>query len=490
MVRPVTGGAREGASSEVREQQRALELLLNLWPDPRTWQPRLVYRVSLSTTTHARVEARYHLVIPPDVLEAAGVEVADDPVRVLLPLTWRPKELLLNLSLSSSADNPVHLLTRAEVAALQSTILLNQLAETDLILIDIDEDDVQTLVEAIARFMPRRVRAAADLNEGSPAAEVAARLRDPGVLAPFLSAATGLNVQSEHVRRWLGRLQLPGEILMALVPVSRPAESSSANFVLALSELEPAPTQLEDLDYFVEAFRFLVLGLHVRNEHSPLRFLARLGSEWRVIIDTEIPTSRPVSVLMADDRPLVSIDAGDDCLRVPVPLADGSSLHVETQLLDPSAVLKEVKIVSAVGEEELFLSDDVRETNDRHAVYFSVAQRPERALARIDIGLTSDVRWTNGAVLVLACAALIMSLLVKNDADTLALLVIPATLAVSVVQVRERTSLVRTLTEGARRNLFGVAILLWLVAALRLLIQSSQAHGLFDLVRSTLMKES
>lgn len=405
---------------------------------------------------------------------------------MLLPLTWRPKELLLNLALSSSEDNPVHLLTRAEVAALQSTVLLNQLAETDLILIDIDEDDVQTLVEAIARFMPRRVRAAVDLNEGSPTPEVAARLRDPARLAAFLSTATGLSVGTEQVARWQSRLKLPEEILMTLVSVPRPAESSSLNLVLALSELDPAPARVEDLDYFVEAFRFLVLGLHVRDEHGALRLLARLGSEWRVILDTEMPTSRPVSVLMADDRPLAALDAEDGRLRVPVPLADGSSLHVETQLLDPSAVLRDVKIVSAAGEAELFLSDDVRETDDRHAVYFSVGERPERALVRIDIGLTSDVRWTNRSVLLLTCAALIMSALVQNDADVLALLVIPATLAVSVVQVRERTSLVRKLTERSRRILFGVAIALWLVAALRLLIQSPQGRGLYDLVLGTL----
>jgi hypothetical protein len=485
------GGAVEGeSSSEVEEQQRALQLLDELWTEPQTWQPRLVYRVSLSTTTHARVEAHYQLVFPPDVLEAAGVPVADTPVRVLIPLTWRPKELLLNLALSSSEGGPVHLLTRAEVAALQSTILLNQLAETDLILIDIDGDDVQLLVEAVARFMPRRVRAAADLNEFSPVADVMTRLRDPDVLAAFLSTATRLAVRSEDVARWMDRLELLERILKALAPVAQPAESSSLNFVLALSELEPAPAQVEDLDYFVEVFRFVVLGLHVRDELRALRLLARLGSEWRVILDTEMPTSRPVSVLMADDRPLVALDPPDGCLRVPVPLADGSSMHVETQLLDPSAILKEVKIVSALGEEELFLSDDVRETDDRHAVYFSVAERPERALARIDIGLTSDVRWTNRSVMFLACAALIMSTLVDNDADILALLVIPATLAVSVVQVRERTSLVRRLTERTRRILFGVAIVLWLVAALRLLLQSPQAHGLYDLLLCILAKES
>jgi uncharacterized protein (DUF1810 family) len=79
---------------------------------------------------------------------------------------------------------------------------------------------------------------------------------------------------------------------------------------------------------------------------------------------------------------------------------------------------------------------------------------------------------------------------VDNDADILALLVIPATLAVSVVQVRERTSIVRSLTARSRRVLFGVAIALWLVASLRLLIQSPQASGLYDLVLNAVFKES
>lgn len=437
-----------------------MELLEFLWLRPRLWQPRLVYRVELSTTTHARVDARYHVVIPPTLLEKASVEVTDQAVRVLLPLTWRPKELLLNVSLSSSSGNPVHLLTRAEVASLQATLFVNQLADTDLMLIDVDADDVQALVEAIARFMPRRVRAAVDLTEDSPQKEISSRLRDAVRLSGFLSAATGLSIESQHVQRWLERLRHPEGILAAVRPTSRSAESSSTNFVLALSELEPSA--LGDLDYFVEAFRFLVLGLHVRDETAVLSLLARLGSEWTVMVDTEMRTSGPVTIAMADDRPLRARDRQRKYLRVPVPLGDANSLHVETQLLDPSSILNDVKIVSAEGEEELFLSDDVRETDDRHAVYFAVADRPEQALARIEVGLTSDVRGTNNAVFALAAAALVLSLFVENDADILALLVIPATLAVSVVQVRERTSIVRSLTARSRRVLFGVAIALWL----------------------------
>jgi hypothetical protein len=81
----VTSAGEEGAASELQEQQQALELLQRLWPEPRTWQPRLVYRVSLSTTTHARVEARYHLVIPPDLLDDAGVAVSDTPAACFFP---------------------------------------------------------------------------------------------------------------------------------------------------------------------------------------------------------------------------------------------------------------------------------------------------------------------------------------------------------------------------------------------------------------------
>ncbi|MGY2065047.1 hypothetical protein [Blastococcus sp. SYSU DS0619] len=463
-------------------------LLPLLWSDPQLWQHRLVYRIELSTITHARVSAHYHLVIPPALLDLAGVEAGASAVRALIPLTWRPKELLLNLALTSSADSPVHLLTRVDVAWLQADMFIRALSETDL-MTDVDVDDLLSMVEAVAKFMPRRVRAAADLTEDSTADEVGTRLQDATFLARFLTDATGLAIGAHEIEGWKRTLRLPQDILARTLDAAPSPESSSENFLLAMSELEPR--NLAELDYFASAFRSVVLGLSARSELSVLRHLARLGREWRVIIDTEVPTYRPVTITMSDDRPLGAVNVRHQVLKVPVPLADGSSLHVETQLLDPSARLKDVKVVGIRrAEVQLPLSDDVRETDDRHAVYLSSTERPDHGIARISVGLTSDVRWTNGVVLVLAWTALALSCLVSNSADIFALLVIPATLAVSVVQVRERTSIVRGLTAGSRRVLFGVAIALWLVAALRLLIQSEGADGLYDLVGDLLREES
>jgi hypothetical protein len=477
-----------GRVDSVQEQAQMAELLYLLWSDPRVWQHRLVYRIELSTITHARVSAHYHLVLPPALLELAEVEPEASMVRTLVPLTWRPKELLLNLSLTSSTGSPVHLLTRADVAWLQAEIFIGHVAQTDL-MTDIRSDELQVLVEAVARFMPRRVRAAADLTELSTQLEVETRLRDGTFLARFLSDATGVEIVPADVERWRGLLLLPEGILAKSLDGTCSPESSADNFMLALSEMEAA--NLQELEYYVRAFRSLVLGLSAREETGVLKFLARLGREWRVIVDTEVPTARPATITMSDDRPLGAVDVRREVLKVPVPLSDGSSLHVETQLLDPSARLKDVKVVAVNREElELPLSDDVRETDDRHAVYLSSPERPDHGIARIAVGLTSDVLWTNGVVLTLASVALIFSALVVNSADILALLVIPATLAVSVVQVRERTSIVRGLTARSRRVLFGVAIALWLVAASRLLVQSEDADGLYGLVVDLLREES
>lgn len=462
-------------------------LLSLLWADRQLWQHRLVYRIALATTTHGRVSASYHVVVPPEYLELAGVAPEQTTVRALVPLTWRPKELLLNVALSSSSGGPVHLLTRADIGGLQSGIFVELLEESGVEL-GLDLEQVRDLVEAIARFMPRRVRAATDLTEGSSAAEIATRLRTPSRLASFLAAETGVPVTAGHVELWTQLLRVPERAVSAVMPGSLSAESSSENFLLALSEFQTR--DVGDLDTAVRSYRELVLALETAGNRELLLLLGRLGREWTVIVDLDLDATRPVTITMEDDRPLGAVDVRRRPLCVPVPLEDGGSLHVETQLLDPSAQLKDVKVLAADGETPLPLSDDVRETHDRHAVYLSSGLRPARGVAQIQVELTNDVAWTNTAVLVLASVALVLSLFVDNTADILALLVIPTTLAVSIVQVRERTSIVRGLTASIRSVLFGVAIALWLVAALRLLLQSPDAAGLHTLLLYAFSEES
>jgi len=79
-------------------------------------------------------------------------------------------------------------------------------------------------------------------------------------------------------------------------------------------------------------------------------------------------------------------------------------------------------------------------------------------------------------------AALVVALLGTNDAQLFSMLVIPVTLAVSVIQVRERTSLVRALTGSTRSWLVGTALALWGVVVARMLVQSPDGQGLIGLL--------
>jgi hypothetical protein len=474
----VTAGVRdeELPGADV-DQRRAAALLSVLWDNRTSWQHRVIYKVELGTTTHGRVTARYHVVVRREHVQATGFSHSGDSIRALVPLTWRPKELLLNLALTSSSEEPVHLLTRADAAGLQAAQFLDSLLSTPLVLRD--TDGIWDLVEAIARFMPRRARAAADLDEESSARQTQARLRDPEVLARFITGETGVGTSPGDTSRWAGQLRAVEALIAGTQSGNPSAESSAENFILALSELQVH--DVSELDAAVDLYRWLVLTLSACQERHLLQLLGRLGREWTVVCDTQVSIDRPMSLTMSDDRPLQSGRGSEHVLYMPVPLEDGESLHVETQLSDPSTLLLDVKLVALDGATDLPLSDDVRETHDRHAVYLSTPGRPPHGLLRIKIGLASDVQRTNRLVFALSAVALVLVSSVNNSADILALLVIPATLAVSVVQVRDSTSIARRLTSRARVWLFGIAAALWLVAGLRLLIQSEGEAGLLDL---------
>lgn len=461
------------------EQELQAALLTVLWPTRDEWQHRLVYRIHLSTTTHARVEAAYQVLIRGQHLISVGAPEGGVTVRVLLPITWRPKELLLNCRLTTSSENAAHLLTRVDTAGLAAGYFLESLRTTDVVVHSTPEA-IRDLVESVARFMPRRVRAIADLNEDSPAEQLAERLRDPSLLAKFLSFSAGPKITGEQVAAWALQLRhAEGLVSEALEAPAATPENSATNLLLALSEL---PTSdLSTMQTAVDTYIELVMALQACGERELLDLLGRLGRDWMVIIETDYELDRPLTVTMSDDRPLRGVDGADHVFRVPVPLADGGSLHVETQLSDPAAALKDVKLLGP-GDSQLPLSDDVRETHDRHAVYVSGRGRPSAGVAQIQVTLTREISRTNTVVMGLAVSACFFAALVDNEADIMALLVIPATLAVSVVQVRETSSVVRRLTARTRTRLFIAASLLWLIAALRSLVQNPGEPGMLRLL--------
>ena len=444
-------------------------LLSNLWNDPRAWKHRLVYRVAISTVTHARVESHYQLVVPPALVESAGFADTNS-IRALLPLSWRPKELLLNVRANASTGEPVHLLTRNEIAALHADRVAGALWEAEP---RVSEEVWQRRaagLEAIARTMPRRARVLT---------EEAGGLRSPEGIVTYLNEGLGFEVDIDVVRDWMSRLKPAETDLWRASPKGQHDENVACNFLLALPELGLASSMAE-LDRAIADY-VDVVELAVRLGRPYVDDVARLGVEWPLIVDTEIPPARSVTVVIAEDRPLPRINLRSEPLTVPVPTDDAASLHVETQLQDSSALLDDVKMVGLAGQ-EFPQAEDVRDTMDRHAVYVSAPVRPAAGRLEVRVRLAGDVKTANRVVAWLAGAALVIACLADNNAALYSLLVIPVTLAVSVVQVRERTSLVRALTGSVRFWLVAAALALWGVVVGRLLVQSNNAHGLLGLV--------
>lgn len=445
-----------------------LALLDVLWNEPWAWKHRLVYRVTISTVTHARVESHYQFVLPPALLDDAGVEPSG-PVRALLPLSWRPKELLLNVAASCSAGSPVHVLTRNEIAQLHADHVVGELAAS-IPEVAVEEWDRRTsAVEAVARTMPRRART---LTEGRGG------LRSAQALAHYLADGLDISVDAATVSGWQERLRAAETALWAAEPWGTPDENVACNFLLAVPELQPlgsvaaVDTAISDYIAVVEA------ALRV-GEGFPGQ-LSRLGVDWPLIVVTEVEPAVPTTVTFEEDRPLPPADLRNEPLEIPVPTEDAASVHVETRLQDSSALLGDVKVVD-VGGDQFPLAEDVRATMDRHAVYLSAPIRPSRGRLRVRVRLAGEVAVANRVVAALAFSALVVSFLVRNEPGVFGLLVVPVSLAVSVIQVRERTSLVRALTGSARAWLVGMALALWVVVVVRLLVQSTHAPGLLTL---------
>jgi len=448
--------------------QATLELLSSLWEDPWAWKHRLVYRVSLSTVTHARVESHYQVVLPPALTLAAGMSDQAEG-RVLLPLSWRPKELLLNVQATSSADKPVHLLTRNEIAELHADQLVERMAASAPV--DAPTWDRRAAsLEAVARTMPRRARTLTSAGGG---------LRSPVAIAAYVEEAVGFDVPPEVVEGWMTRLRTGEQQLWAAHPLGDPDDNVACNFVLALPELRDN-SSLRELETAVSDYVDL-METAIRLGDPSLRDLVRIGVEWPLIVDTTLGPGTPTTLTFTEDRPLPPTDLRTEALEVPVPTGDAASLHVETQLLDSSVLLENVKMVDVDGH-EFPLAEDVRATMDRHAVYLSAPTRPSRGRLQVTVRLAGEVATSNRVVTWLTVAALVVALLGTNDAQLFSMLVIPVTLAVSVIQVRERTSLVRALTGSTRSWLVGTALALWGVVVARMLVQSPDGQGLIGLL--------
>lgn len=94
------------------------DLLFPMLLDPWSWRERCVERLTLGHAHHVEVSNRYQVHMRAAQLPIGTQATQLSPVRVLLPLSTRPKKPLFNFALHGPGGRDVHLLTRREVAKL------------------------------------------------------------------------------------------------------------------------------------------------------------------------------------------------------------------------------------------------------------------------------------------------------------------------------------------------------------------------------------
>lgn len=70
-----------------------------LLDDTWAWRQRLVINLRFIAPSHIGVESAYQIELPPELLQDFALPASVKSVRALVPLTTRPKELLLNFDL-------------------------------------------------------------------------------------------------------------------------------------------------------------------------------------------------------------------------------------------------------------------------------------------------------------------------------------------------------------------------------------------------------
>ncbi len=100
------------------------DLTFALLDDTKAWRERAIYEIVLRDSDHVDVSTAYQLHLPVDLIRRYEPTVKPgDRVRLLLPFTIRPKQLLLNVNFSGVKGESCALLPRAKDSELQAAYL-------------------------------------------------------------------------------------------------------------------------------------------------------------------------------------------------------------------------------------------------------------------------------------------------------------------------------------------------------------------------------
>ena len=456
------------------------DLTFALLDDTKAWRERAVHEIVLRDSDHVDVSTAYQVRLPVSVIHRYEPAARPgDRVRLLLPFTIRPKQLLLNVNFLGVKGEPCALLPRARGSELQAAYLAHLDRESLG-----DQPLLDNLWRGVSAYTVRAWRK--HRNDTKP--RVWRRLL-PGyhdlwrerALAAYLNADLALDIGTAHIAQWLSRIEDARQRLVTALGEGEDSESSSECILLAIPFMPVRPNTLHHIEHLIEQFCIAVRGMNDRS----LRTLAEYGRRWEAIIETVIPVGQACSVKLTEQRPWVGVPpaTGSAGPRVATTWSDldqmlaldeAKTTHIEIRAADHDVVLHHPRITELVDRREAVAVVEARETQDAIAIY--AAGSDERRFARVRVqarvrrGHQVLVSW----LLALMIAAGLVALRLPSDdqlVESLALLTFPLTLAGAVVLWREATSLAERLLRPWRMLLVLGISWIWAIALVRLLLR-------------------
>jgi hypothetical protein len=433
---------------------------LVLLEDTLAWRQRLVEQIELSQL-RARVRCSYQVEIPPLTVEPFLEGRDAELVKVLLPLTTRPKRLLTGFDLCGPNDSPAHLLPRSSIAAIEAEYVgaaaRSSPAADAAALLDAD------FLTALCVFTPglaKEVR-----SEDRPA---------NGRYGAFLEAGLGFDVPRPALRRWRALELRVSEVICDALGEPHDWLSSAEQPALALPFMEHPPADVAQVDEQLERFLTLVEALYDADDAYLLALIGEYGRRWEMIIETALPLNEPATIRMAEDRPMDRERWGWS--RHEISLGDAASYHAEVTVNDANLeFVGEPSVRTLHGDEiDRPYIEGARLVRGSVAIYSSHSERPYYGELRCRLRPSRDLRYATRGVVLILIPALLLGLFVDpasaggNVTGEMGVVAVATTLAVALLLIRESTPLASALLRTSRALVLGGMLAVWSVVLLRI----------------------
>ena len=444
-------------------------LTFALLDDTRAWRQRAIHEFVLRDSDHFEASVAYQIRVPVELIRRYRPgATTGDAVRLVLPFTVRPKELLLNVDFQGADGNAVTLLQRREIADFQAAYVAHLDGKS---IEDVPLGDLWVGMSAMTTFeWLRQLDRARDRRRWQrlPESEHAARIE---ALTAYLNSDLGFEVQKAQVAHWCRQIDPARKALIESLGEGEDPESASECMLLAIPFMSHRPTDTSGIDILVDDYCAAIEAMSLKTREV----IAEYGRRWEVLVDTVVPAGRACTLKLHELRPWV--DAPKSTMRQGLVFGDAMTTHIEIRSADHGVVLDRASVREVDGgRRDLAMCDALRQTADAVAIYASSPARPYFASVSVRAKARATHLWVIISIVALIGAAFAVAVVLPEDenlVESLALLTFPLTLAGVVVLSREPTPLAERLLQWWRVGLTGAIAGLWILTLVRLVVLAS-----------------